>query len=107
MILKKVSLNQKSWLTNGDQAKTLTWRVGLVKRHQYGISVLISQMSYCKETSGGVEECCLQVELKSISQATLWLRLRLPLLPVTSVLISKQYPRQHWKLFHRYADSNI
>ena len=27
----EVSLNQKSWLLNRDQAKTLTWRVGLVK----------------------------------------------------------------------------
>ena len=27
MICKRVSLNQKSWLPNGDQAKTLTWRV--------------------------------------------------------------------------------
>ena len=26
-ICKKVSLNQKSWLPNGEQAKTLTWRV--------------------------------------------------------------------------------
>ena len=25
--VKKVSVNQKSWLPNGDQAKTLTWRV--------------------------------------------------------------------------------
>ena len=65
-----------------------------MKRHQYGSSVLISQMSSCKETSGGVAEFCLfsqassnsyyrslqlrayvQVELKSTSQATLWLRL--------------------------------
>ena len=29
LICKKVSLNQKSWLPNGDQAKTLTWRVKL------------------------------------------------------------------------------
>ena len=27
MICKNVSLNQKSWLSNGNQAKTLTWRV--------------------------------------------------------------------------------
>ena len=25
--VKKATLNQKSWLPNGDQAKTLTWRV--------------------------------------------------------------------------------
>ena len=31
----------------------------MVKCHQYGISVLISQMSSCKETSGGVAEFCL------------------------------------------------
>ena len=28
-LVKKVSLNQKSWLPNGDQAKTLTWRVAV------------------------------------------------------------------------------
>ena len=66
----------------------------MIKHHQYGISVLIFQMSSCKETSGSVAKCCLfsqassnshyrslrllaclQVELKSTSQATLWLRL--------------------------------
>ena len=30
LICKMVSLNQKSWLPNGNQAKTLTWRVGVV-----------------------------------------------------------------------------
>ena len=29
LICKKVFLNQKSWLPNGDQAKTLTWRIDL------------------------------------------------------------------------------
>ena len=28
LICKNVSLNQKSWLPNGDRVKTLTWRVG-------------------------------------------------------------------------------
>ena len=27
LFVKKVSLNQKNWSPNGDQAKTLTWRV--------------------------------------------------------------------------------
>ena len=29
LLSKKVSLNQKSWLPNGDQAKTLTCRVAV------------------------------------------------------------------------------
>ena len=29
LICEKVSLNEKSWLPNGDRAKTLTWRVAL------------------------------------------------------------------------------
>ena len=28
LICKKVSLNQKNWSPNGEQAKTLTWRLG-------------------------------------------------------------------------------
>ena len=28
LFCKEVSLNQKRWLPNGDQAKILTWRVG-------------------------------------------------------------------------------
>ena len=30
LICKEVSLNQQNWSPNGDQAKTLTWRVGNV-----------------------------------------------------------------------------
>ena len=28
-------------------------------RHQYGISVLVPQVSFCEETSGGITECRL------------------------------------------------
>ena len=36
-----------------------TIQIWVVKRHQYGISALISQRLFCRETSGGVARCRL------------------------------------------------
>ena len=34
-------------------------QIWVVTRHRYEISALISQTSFCYETSGGVAQCCL------------------------------------------------
>ena len=36
-----------------------TTQIEVVTRHQYGISTLVSQTSFCGETSGSVAECWL------------------------------------------------
>ena len=36
-----------------------TTQIWIVTRHQYGISVLVSQTWFCRETVGGVAKCCL------------------------------------------------
>ena len=46
-----------------------TIQIWVVTRHQYGISALISQRLFCRETSGGVAKCRL------FSQATRQLKL--------------------------------
>ena len=52
------------------QSESLPWS-GL--RHQYGISSLVSQMSFRGETSGGVAKCRLfsQVKMKTAQQLSL------------------------------------
>ena len=52
-----------------------TIQIWVVTRHQYGISALVSQTSFCRETSGGVARCRL------FSQATR--QLKLPIVRIT------------------------
>ena len=40
-----------------DSASNWLKQISVVARHQYGISVLVSQTSFCGETSGGVGKC--------------------------------------------------
>ena len=50
------------WLKQVSQAARpirSTTQIWVVKRHQYGISTLISQTSFHGETSGGIAKCCL------------------------------------------------
>ena len=41
-----------------------TTQIWVVKRHQYGISALVSQTSFGGETSGSVAKCCLFSQAK-------------------------------------------
>ena len=36
-----------------------TTQISILTYHQYGISMLVSQMSFCRETSGGIVKCQL------------------------------------------------
>ena len=49
-------LNQISHAARPIRSTTQIW---VVTRHQYGISVLVSQTSFCGETSGAVANCRL------------------------------------------------
>jgi len=49
-------LNQISHAAQPMRSTTQIW---VVMRHQYGISALISQMSFGRETSGSVAKCRL------------------------------------------------
>ena len=49
-------LNQISHAAQPIRCTTQIW---VVTRHQYGISALVPQTSFCYETSGGVAKCCL------------------------------------------------
>ena len=40
-----------------DSASNWLKQISVVARHQHGISVLVSQTSFCGETSGGVGKC--------------------------------------------------
>ena len=54
------SVSDRSWRVGNSlqpiRSTTQTW---LVTRHQYGISALVSQTSFRRETSGGVAKCRL------------------------------------------------
>ena len=56
--------NQISHVARPIRSMTQIW---VVMRHQYGISALVSQMSFGGETSGSITKCWL------FSQATFWL----------------------------------
>ena len=56
-----------SQISNRTQPIRCTTQVWVVTRHQYGISLLVSQSSFHEETSGGVAKCQL------FSQASLFL----------------------------------
>ena len=58
-------LNQISHAARPIRSTTQIW---VVTRHQYGISALVSQTSFCGETSGSVAKCRL------ISQASVLMR---------------------------------
>ena len=45
------------WLKQIFQPIRSTTQIWSVMHHQYGISVLVAQMSFRRETSGGVEKC--------------------------------------------------
>ena len=51
-----------NWLKQFSQAARpirSTTQIWVVKRHQYGISTLVSQTSFHEETVGGITKCCL------------------------------------------------
>ena len=52
-------LKQISQVAQHDQYIRRTTQIWVVMRHQYEISALVSQMSICGETSGGVTKCRL------------------------------------------------
>ena len=52
-------LKQISQVAQHDQYIRCTTQIWVVMRHQYEISALVSQMSICRETSGGVTKCRL------------------------------------------------
>ena len=52
-------LKQMSQVAQHDQYTRSTTQIWIVMHHQYGISVLVSQMSICGETSGGIAKCRL------------------------------------------------
>ena len=54
--------------SNGTTSTTQIW---VVARHQYGISVLVSQTSFHGETCGGVAECRLFCQAKSLKKPLL------------------------------------
>ena len=48
-----------------------TTQISVVARHQYGISVLVSQTSFHRETCGGVAKCRLLSQAKSLKKPLL------------------------------------
>ena len=42
-----------------------TTQIWVVTQHQYGISALVSQTSFCRKTSGGVSKCWLFCQAKN------------------------------------------
>ena len=45
-----------------------TTQIWVAKRHQYGISVLVSQTSFGGETSGGVTKCRLFSQARQVNK---------------------------------------
>ena len=61
MTLQLVSLPNDIWQTTAEIPYwwRVTTQIWVVTRHKYGISVLVSQTSFCGETSGSIAKCRL------------------------------------------------
>ena len=63
-----------------------TTQIWVVTCHQYGISALVSQMSFRGETSGGVAKCRLFLRLAYSQPLQSRLQLQFALLPETAII---------------------
>ena len=77
-------LKQISWAARPIRSTAQIW---VVTRHQHGISVLISQLSFCGETSGDATKCHLFSQAKVIECCRLFQIFSPPLYPFALLLL--------------------
>ena len=69
---KILTLFEIGWIEANSQPIRSTKQIWVVTRHQYGISLLVSQTSFRRETSGGVAKCRLFSQATVESIKTFW-----------------------------------